>query len=157
MIKSSISNKRLFSLKLTNRKSGSSIVAHFSNPTKKRFYLRDHKKWTERWDCMFSVSVNGKRLRKVALGHDWLGALLSAVEYIRMQIPDENDRDWLDNKGVDSWAVLPKRIPFSWGYPLYRQISDLCSKEESNYVAKIEKRRLTYETKKISKKSVKRP
>ena len=43
-----------------------------------------------------------------------------------MQIPENADCDWQDEKEVDSWVILPKRIPFSWGYPLYR-ISDLAT------------------------------
>ncbi len=138
---------KLFSLRLTNRLTGSKIVVNFFTPTRERKYFQEYKKWLERWDCRLKIAIDGKRKTKVASGHNWLCALLSAVEYVRVQIPEIDDRDWQDEKGVDSWAILPKTIPSSWGYPLYRRISNSSNKEEAKFIEVIEKRRLNHEAK----------
>jgi hypothetical protein len=47
--------------------------------------------------------------------------------------------------------IFPKRVPTSWGFPLYKVIADLTEQEEAKFVAKIDKRRRAYEKQNLNK------
>jgi hypothetical protein len=77
----------------------------------------------------------------------WLASFLLALDLVRRLIPEGEERDWVDEEGVESWCVLPRSIPFSWGYDLYERISRMSDEAERTFVEDVERRRLDWERK----------
>lgn len=148
LVISTLRAQRLFSIHLTKQSSGDVIDAHFYVPVKKRFYIKQVRKWSQRWDCKLRLSLNKKTQTEVLPGADWLSSLLHAVEFVRRQMPDELDQVWTDSNGLPCWLALPRFVPTSWGYELYREITDANRKLEARFVAKIDKKRRAYMLKK---------
>lgn len=82
---------------------------------------------------------------KTVYSVSWLASFLLALEFIRKLIPEGEEREWLDEEGVESWCVLPRTIPFSWGYELYDRISRMSGEMERVFVEDVERRRLAWE------------
>jgi hypothetical protein len=134
----------LFSIRLSHRSADRSIAAKLYCPLKKSEYVPQVRKRIAHWECKLLITVNGRSKTLIHYGCDWLGAFLNAVEYLQKQIPFGQEDKWVDSSGVESWAVIPMRVPFSWGLDLYRKIAGYSVKEEQRFIARIEKRRLKH-------------
>lgn len=146
MTKANKNKPALFKLRFYNSTLDRTVVATFFTPIRKRVYMPLVKKWTQQWDCELRLSLSGKRQKKILSGSCWLSSLMMAIEYTRRQIPDGTEHQWTDDNGAESWSVLPKSMPFGWGYPLYRRISTMSDKEELDFVQSMETRRIAYES-----------
>jgi hypothetical protein len=137
----------LFAIKLRNVKTGSSIMAHLYPPVRNRAYDSALKNFRLTYNCFIRFDRDGKRKTANASGPDWLAAVLLAVDFVRMQIPEGEDRDWKSKSLGEAWAILPKRIPVSPGYDLYHRLSSYLDGEEQKYTAKQNKEREAAERK----------
>jgi hypothetical protein len=131
-----------------NKSSGEFFEARVYCPRSVRQYSKLLNRWLSHKECAVLIASGKIVAKKIAAGDDFLGAFLNSLEVIRRHIPVGEESDWLDEQGVESWVVLPKPIPFSWGYSLFKRISDLSDREEAKHIAAIEKRRLKFEAKK---------
>ncbi|MFN0193569.1 MAG: hypothetical protein ACKVP5_16610 [Aestuariivirga sp.] len=131
-----IRNMPLFSIKLKNAKSRSSLMAHVYRPARQRIFDREKRIYSVRWDCFVRFNRDGSRKTATASGPDWLASVLLAVEFVRMQIPETEDRDWTNATGGEAWAILPRRLPVTPGYALYRRLANFADTEEQKYSAK---------------------
>jgi hypothetical protein len=93
------------------------------------------------WTAPFTVEFNGVAESHNSHGIDSLQPLMIALEYIRSKIPAGEETLWVSSEGEESWCVLPKRVPYAWGYPLYKKISSLVDSAYKEFMADIEKRR----------------
>lgn len=137
--------RKLFSIVLRKTNSDKSLVADFYEPVPVRRYLAEHKHWVKYWNTKFRIVLKGKTSTLHFPGDNWFSSLSSAVEHVGKQIPRSEEQDWLTDSELPPWMIFPKRVPTSWGFPLYKTIADLADKEEARFVAKIDKRRRAYE------------
>lgn len=103
------------------------------------------------WGCKVVITLDGVQQARTAYGHIWLSSFLLGVEFVRMMLPCGEEREWVDEEGVEIWCLLPQCIPFSWGYPLYKKIARMSDEAERDYIAVVEKRRLTWELRRKGK------
>ena len=143
MVTSMLTQKSaLFTISLRNRITEERISARFYNPTMKRTYLADVKKWERQWNCELRLSSSRTSVTKMLASDSWLGSLMLAIECLRQRIEIGEERQWVDRNGVESWVILPRSVPFTWGYPLYRSISELVESEEARYSNELQNRRM---------------
>jgi hypothetical protein len=133
----------LFSIKLVNRKNQRSIASRFYDPLRIEEQSSLGGKSSPCWKCRIQIDSEGRTNSKVIAGADWLQAVLLAVEYFRQHIPINEEQDWLNTDGVPSWILLPKVVPYSWGYPLYHSLAEHVRSEEISFILKIDARRKT--------------
>lgn len=151
--KSQKRTRKLFSIVLRKTNSDQSLAADFYEPVPVRRYVSQHKAWVKYWNTKFRLVLNGKTSTLHFPGDNWFSSLSGAVEHMGKQIPRSEEQDWLTDSELPSWLIFPKRVPTSWGFPLYKVIADLTDKEEAKFVAKIDKRRRAYEKKNLSRSS----
>jgi len=142
--------RKLFSIVLRKTNSRQSLAADFYEPVPVRRYLAEHKVWVKYWNTKSRIVLNGKTSTLLFPGDNWFSSLSCAVEHVGKQIPRSEEQGWLTDSELPSWMIFPKRVPVSWGFPLYKVIADLTDKEEARFVAKIDKRRRAYEKRKKS-------
>jgi len=145
--------RKLFSIVLRKTNSNQSLAADFYEPVPVRRYLAEHKVWVKHWNTKFRIILNGRTKTLHFPGDNWFSSLSSAVEHVGKQISRSEEQDWLTDSELASWMIFPKRVPTSWGFPLYKVIADLTDKEEAKFVAKIDKRRRAYEKRNLSRSS----
>jgi hypothetical protein len=126
----------LFAIKLRNVKTGSLIMAHFYSPVPMRNYDNKARQMKLKWTCPIRFNRDGKLRTASGSGPDWLASVLLAVDFVRMQIPESEDRDWQSKSLGEAWAILPRRLPVSPGYELYHRLSGYLDSEEEKYIAK---------------------
>lgn len=137
--------RKLFSIALRKTNSDQSLAADFYEPVPVRRYVPQHKAWVKYWNTKFRLFLNGKTSTLHFPGDNWFTSLSGAVEHMGKQIPRSEEQDWLTDSELPSWLIFPRRVPTSWGFPLYKVIADLTDKEEARFIAKIDKRRRAYE------------
>lgn len=128
-------------LQFTNVKNKRKIRAAVYAPKMRELYLAELKKKAICWDCRVTILANGKRTNKIIVEHSWIGSFLLAIEFVRLQIPNSQKRNWVDEYGTESWAVLPERVPYSWGWEFFSEASNALKEIENKYVSKIEAKR----------------
>lgn len=99
------------------------------------------------WGCLVTVTMEGIRQERMIYSVSWLSSFLLALKYIRSFIPKDEECEWIDDDGVESWCVLPRFVPFSWGYDLYHQISSMNEEAERKFEDDVQRRRLAWEKK----------
>jgi hypothetical protein len=136
--------------------SNKSLVCQLSWPRRVYHFSNLLGRQLSHYEGKLTITSEGKRKKFIAAGNDFLEVLLNALEILRNQVPIEDQRDWVDEFGAEFWVVLPRTIPFGWGYALYRKISDLSIREEMKFVATIEKRQLASKRTKSTKRPIER-
>lgn len=99
------------------------------------------------WDCEITITFNGVTDIRNATQVNWLNAFLLALDYVRSFIPDGEEQDWVDDEGLEVWCILPRSVPFGWGYNLYAKIAALHEEMERAFVADVENRCIAREKK----------
>jgi hypothetical protein len=89
-----------------------------------------------RWTCPVRFNRDGKLKTASGSGPDWLASVLLAVDFVRMQIPESEDRDWQTKALGEAWAILPRRVPVSAGYDLYHRLCRYLDSEEEKLLAR---------------------
>jgi hypothetical protein len=143
-----VTNKKprvLCSLRFSNKRSDQVILAEISEPVSHITHPLGAPEPVRDWGSTVTVDLDGALHRKIVWSSNWPGAFMLALDYIRRFIPDGHEREWLDEDGVESWCVLPKLVPISWGHDLYARISQLSDQAEKEFVSEVERRRLAWE------------
>ena len=97
------------------------------------------------WGSMVTVEVDGTvHVRKV-WSENWIGAVTLSLEYIRRFIPPGEEREWVDEEGLESWCIFPRAVPIAWGHDLYQQISRMVDDAERSFEEDVQRRRLAAE------------
>lgn len=109
------------------------------------WYVMIYKDESQYWRCAYSIKAGRKTDERVAFGDTWISALEGALEGMRLAIPESEERDWKTPEGLESWCILPRVIPISWGYDLYHRISRMSDDAEKEFEADVERRRLVWE------------
>lgn len=89
--------------------------------------------------------IDGMPQRKMIYSVSWLSSFLLALKFARSFIPQDEECEWIDDDGVESWCVLPRFVPFSWGYDLYQRISRMTEETEREFEEDVQRRRLAWE------------
>jgi hypothetical protein len=134
-----------YMLKLRNLKKRQSLIFSLTMPERvprPDWYLKMYSDISPYWQCAYSIKKGRQTIARVASGDTWLGALTGALEGMRLAIPEAEERDWKTPEGLDSWCVLPRIIPFGWGYELYSQIARMSDNAEQEFIEGIEARRI---------------
>lgn len=97
------------------------------------------------WNCEVTITFNGETHSRLLTQVNWLGAFLLAVQYVHHFIPSGEEQDWVDDEELEVWCILPRCVPFGWGYGLYRKILTLHEETERAFVADVERRRIARE------------
>jgi hypothetical protein len=134
-----------FDLALVNEKEGRSIRARIEMPVPEFTHPVGSLDPVQDWRSEVVIEVDGQNFRKKVWSANWPGALLLALEYIHSFIPPDQEREWVDPHGLESWCIFPKVIPIGWGYPLYSRISKVCEELEREYTDDVQRRRIESE------------
>ena len=135
----------LCTITLSHIEEEKSIRAEIRSPVQEVTYPKGAPETVTDWACIVLVKINESRQSKTVWSANWPGAILLALDYIRSFIPAAEERKWVDADGVESWCVLPKLIPTSWGYHLYSQISSVSDQLERDFTDGVQQRRLEWE------------
>lgn len=98
------------------------------------------------WRAEYTVRVGSCSERDSIGGENWLQALLLAIEGVRQRIPRGDEDCWLTPDGRPSWVVLPRRVPISWGYEVYREAERAMEAVEQSFIESVNRRRLEQES-----------
>ena len=135
----------LCTISLHNNTRRQSIFAEIGEPISEVTHPPGAPEPVHDWGSSVVVNFDGNLHQKIVWSSNWQGSFLLALDYIRRLIPDGQEREWLDEEGVESWCILPKLVPISWGYDLYERISRISDQAEREFVEGIERRRLRSE------------
>ena len=127
---------------------GRSIRAEIGQPVSEIKHPLGAPELVRDWGSRIVVEVDGVTHSRVIWSGNWSGAFLLALRYVRHFIPEGEEREWVDDDGLESWCVLPKEVPISWGYDLYARISAMVDQAEKEFVSEVERRRLASEKRK---------
>lgn len=132
----------LCSIRLQNKKRQQVLLAEIAEPTSEVIYLPRAPEPVRDWGSGVVVRIDGQLHKKVVWSCNWQSTFNLALDYVRRFIPEGQEREWCDEEGLESWCVLPKLVPISWGYELYERISRMSDEAEREFVTAIERRRL---------------
>lgn len=121
------------------------LFAEIHHPVSEIIYPKGAPGPVKDWGSRVKVVIGGVTHVKTSWSVSWLSSFWLALDYVRMFIPPEEERQWVDADGVEVWCLLPRKVPFSWGYELYEKISRFSDDAERELVSRIERRRLEYE------------
>ena len=124
---------------------GSDLSAKICNPLPFLVQLNKVPEPVKVWRCLVTISVDGLTRTKRIETERWLSSFLLALKYIHTFIPEGEECEWIDEEGLEIWCVLPRFVPFSWGYDLYHQISQTTAEMERKYEEDVQRRRLAWE------------
>ena len=94
---------------------------------------------------MVTIVADGVQQKRMIYSVSWLSSFLLALKYIRTFIPEGEECEWIDENGVESWCLLPRFVPFGWGYELYHQIARMSDEAERAFESDVQSRRLAWE------------
>jgi hypothetical protein len=143
-----ITANEIFSVKFRHVERGAILMATLLAPITVRHFSKLSNVWHEHLESKVRISVGGKRSTQIVGGGSWLEIVFLATELIRRHIPENEEKEWVNERGTASWVILPKTIPIGWGYELHRKLSDHVNDQVEKYVAQVDKKRRTYEMRK---------
>lgn len=132
----------MFSLRFVNSRTRSLLSAIFSPPT-----FQSGEGVDGSWKCTVDIDLNGITSRYSLSGATKLQSFLLALDFVRRQFPRGEEEQWNTDEGIPLWIELPRTLPYSWGYDLYRSLSDLLDAEETRFIDRIERLRQAAENK----------
>lgn len=138
-------NSVLCSLSFHRKDLSRRMSAEIHNPVPSVVFTTSDRGPTKVWDCEVRIWLDGEERRIVATNVRWVISFWQALECVRSLIPTGEECEWVDDEGLESWCILPRIVPFSWGYDLYHRISQMSDDTEKAYVEDVERRRLAWE------------
>lgn len=129
-------------LRLSRKGSNESLVAEIHNPRPFVTHPPLAPEPVRDWGSVVTIRLNDVQHCKTIYGANWLGSFLLALSFVQAFIPRGEESEWIDDEGVESWCVLPRIIPFGWGYELYSQIARMSDNAEQEFIEGIEARRI---------------
>lgn len=85
-----------------------------------------------RWKCSFTVDFDGEISSRTVYSETWIGALVMALEGLRLFIPEDEEKNWETDEGLPSWLVFPKTIPVGLGYAEHHRLWRMIVHEEKS-------------------------
>lgn len=140
-------NSVLCSLSFHRKDLTRSISAKIHNPVPSVVFTTSDRGPTKVWDCEVTICLDGEEQRVTTTNVRWVISFLQALESVRSLIPSGEEREWVDEGDLESWCILPRLIPFSWGYDLYAEIAKLSDEAEARLIGKVQRRQRAQETK----------
>lgn len=104
-------------------------------------FLDARSEQVSRWRCSYSIKSGNSIQERTAYSETWAGALVMAMEGMRLAIPDEEQNDWTTSDGLPSWLVFPKTIPVGWGYEEHTRLWQLVRSEQAEINRRVESKR----------------
>ncbi|MGB9141522.1 MAG: hypothetical protein WCB71_04925 [Aestuariivirga sp.] len=139
---------KIFSVRFKHVERETILAATLLAPTTVRHFSKLTNAWHEHLESKVKISFDRKRSTQIVGGGSWLEIIFLATELIRRHIPENEEKEWVNESGTASWAILPKTIPIGWGYELHRKLSDHVNNQVEKYIAQVDKKRRTYEMRK---------
>lgn len=133
----------LCSIHLSRRGGDGVLSAEIRTPMPNR--STDTSQEVSDWGCMVTIVADGVQQKRMIYSVSWLSSFLLALKYIRTFIPEGEECEWIDENGVESWCLLPRFVPFGWGYELYHQIARMSDEAERAFESDVQSRRLAWE------------
>ena len=137
--------RALCAIRLHHQLKERSILAEIGEPISEVTHPPGAPEPVRDWSIRVRVTVDGALHQKTIWSSNWQGSFMLALDFVRRFIPEGQEREWFDEEGVESWCVLPKLVPISWGYDLYERISRMSDQAELEFVSDVERRRLAWE------------
>ena len=97
------------------------------------------------WGAGVTVEVDGTINARTVWSMNWICAFTLALDYVCQFIPEGEERDWIDEEGLESWCIFPKTVPIGWGHDLYQKISRMVDDAERVFEDDVQFRRLAAE------------
>jgi hypothetical protein len=138
----------LFEMQLTHSSTGEKIKAIVYQPIEFRHFSDFSNSWLESLRSKVVLVKNDQEEEDEIGGDSLLEIFSMATECIRHQIPEGSECDWVDERGVASWVILPKRIPIGWGYELHKELVNIVNMRVSKYTSKLDEERRNHDQKK---------
>lgn len=138
----------LFSIRFKNLVSNRTLRARVTQPQLIEHFSELTGTKLEHLESRLVIFRDGRRTSEVVGGATWLEIVILALERLRQQIPTAEETQWVDERGVASWVILPKTIPIGWGYKVYQQIVASVDKKIVTITAGIERKRRAHQAKK---------
>jgi hypothetical protein len=135
----------MLAMEFVNVETSETLEIKVYEPSTVKHFSKTHNKWYESLRSDTKVVSRGTTSKEVFGGDSRTEILLIALEFIRTQIPEDEETIWVDSRGVPSWIVLPKTIPISWGYALHQKISGLVNSEIKKFTDEVQRKRLESE------------
>jgi hypothetical protein len=137
--------KVLFSLRLSNRVTGESLIATVYYPETHKSFSTLTNLWHEDMRSTVAFRIGLRESEDMVAGGSLLEIFWMSTECIRQKIPAHTEADWLSDSGAASWVILPKTIPISWGYEFHNELVKAVDERVRRFISKVDKRRRAHE------------
>ena len=135
----------LCNINLRHARDGRIIRARIAKPVSETKQPLGLPEPVQDWGARVTVDVDGTVNVRTVWSMNWICALTLALDYVSQFIPKGEERDWVDDEGLESWCIFPKAVPIAWGHDLYQKISDMVDDAERTFEDDVQIRRLAAE------------
>jgi len=125
-----VTEKPLVSMKFRNIATGQMLIASVFEPRSSDQYSEQADMTSGTWWARYSCEYADQSTSDQVGGASWIQALLLALHGACMPII-KNENGWENLDGCPAWVLIPKLVPISWGYELYRKVLDFSAELES--------------------------